>query len=34
MGKLTYIIGGPTEEEQMRLDFQDGLSRLMLPNPT
>jgi len=27
MGRLTYIIGRPTEEAQMRLDFQDGLSR-------
>jgi len=27
MGKLTYIIGRQTEEEQIMLDFRDGLSR-------
>jgi hypothetical protein len=27
MGELTYKIGRPTEEEQVTLDFQDGLSR-------
>lgn len=27
MGKLIYVIGRPTEEEQVMLDFRDGLSR-------
>ena len=27
MGKLIYVIGRPSEEAQMMLDFQDGLSR-------
>jgi hypothetical protein len=27
MQKLTYRIGRTTEEEQLRLDFMDGLSR-------
>ncbi len=27
MGKLTYHIGKPTEDEQVLLDFRDGLAR-------